>query len=245
MKPLRSVDLATLEESAAAIERSDVCAVPAAAVVGEAMVASCWPIRSSSGAVATAWPHRRNLAGSANVRHRMGCSRAPADAVGTSDPMGRPILRYGDPLLHGRRAGAGTTSDLQTLIDDMIETMHAAPGIGLAAPQVGVPARCWSSTSRSALGRASSSSSSTPVAGAEGLQVEQEGCLSMPGFNAPVPRPAHAVVRGMDRDASPASKAEGCSRAPCSTNWTISTATCSPNASSGCGASSSSGASAG
>jgi chorismate synthase len=38
MKPLRSVDLATLEESAAAIERSDVCAVPAAAVVGEAMV---------------------------------------------------------------------------------------------------------------------------------------------------------------------------------------------------------------
>jgi chorismate synthase len=39
MKPLRSVDLATMTESAAAIERSDVCAVPAAAVVGEAMVA--------------------------------------------------------------------------------------------------------------------------------------------------------------------------------------------------------------
>jgi chorismate synthase len=39
MKPLRSIDLGTLEESPAAIERSDVCAVPAAAVVGEAMVA--------------------------------------------------------------------------------------------------------------------------------------------------------------------------------------------------------------
>jgi chorismate synthase len=43
MKPLRSVDLNTLTDAPAAIERSDVCAVPAAAVVGEAMVALCWP----------------------------------------------------------------------------------------------------------------------------------------------------------------------------------------------------------
>ena len=53
MKPLRSVDLSTMAEAAATIERSDVCAVPAAAVVGEAMVAWFWPTRCSKNSAAT------------------------------------------------------------------------------------------------------------------------------------------------------------------------------------------------
>ena len=64
--------------------------------------------------------------------------------------MIRPILRYGDRLLHQRAAEVTVFDDaLQRLIDDMIETMYAAPGIGLAATQIGEPCACASSTSPS------------------------------------------------------------------------------------------------
>ena len=53
--------------------------------------------------------------------------------------MIRPILKFGEPPLQARAADVGElTPDIQKLIDDMIETMYAAPGIGLAAPQIGV-----------------------------------------------------------------------------------------------------------
>ena len=56
--------------------------------------------------------------------------------------MIRPILRYGDRALHAAASDVATFDDnLQRLIDDMIETMYAAPGVGLAATQVGVPLR--------------------------------------------------------------------------------------------------------
>src|SRR3989442_40754 len=58
--------------------------------------------------------------------------------------MIRPILKYGDKVLHERaRAVDALTPEIDRLVDDMIETMYAAPGIGLAAPQVGVPLRIF------------------------------------------------------------------------------------------------------
>ena len=58
--------------------------------------------------------------------------------------MIRPILRYGERPLHETAANVAAFDDsLQRLIDDMIETMYAAPGIGLAATQVGVPLRVF------------------------------------------------------------------------------------------------------
>ncbi len=58
--------------------------------------------------------------------------------------MIRPILRYGERPLHQPAADVATfDDDLQRLIDDMIETMYAAPGIGLAATQIGVPLRVF------------------------------------------------------------------------------------------------------
>ena len=61
------------------------------------------------------------------------------------------------------------------------------------------------------------------------MQLEEEGCLSVPGFNATVVRPARAVVKGLDRsgDRVSRSKARGCWRAPFSTRWITSTARCS------------------
>jgi len=115
--------------------------------------------------------------------------------------MLQPILKHGAPVLH-EPAGVVTafTPDIDRLIDDMIETMYAAPGIGLAAPQIGVPLRIF--VVDLSMGRDPSGlivMVNPEFASREGMQLEEEGCLSAPGFNATVVRPQRAVVRGLDR----------------------------------------------
>jgi len=116
--------------------------------------------------------------------------------------MLRPILRYGERPLHGPAAPVTRfDDDLQRLIDDMIETMYAAPGIGLAAPQVGVPLRVF--VVDLSVGRDPSQLVilvNPEFVQREGTQLEEEGCLSVPGFNATVLRPSHVVVKGLDRE---------------------------------------------
>lgn len=115
--------------------------------------------------------------------------------------MIRPILRYGDKSLHQPAADVATfDQSLQTLIDDMIETMYAAPGIGLAAPQIGIPLRVF--VVDLSIGRTNGQliAMVNPVfVERDGTQLEEEGCLSAPGFNATVVRPARVVVKGQDR----------------------------------------------
>jgi len=115
--------------------------------------------------------------------------------------MIRPILRYGDSLLHQPAPDvAAVDESVQQLIDDMIETMYAAPGVGLAATQLGVPLRVF--VIDLSVGRRASDLivMVNPVfIERDGMQLEEEGCLSVPGFNATVVRPARAVVRGLDR----------------------------------------------
>ena len=58
--------------------------------------------------------------------------------------MIRPILRYGDDILHKPATDVADLSpDIKSLIDDLIQTMYAASGVGLAAPQIGVPLRVF------------------------------------------------------------------------------------------------------
>jgi peptide deformylase len=113
----------------------------------------------------------------------------------------RPIVRYGEPNLQ-RPAEPVTTFDaeLDRLIDDMIDTMYAAPGIGLAAPQVGVARRvCVIDLSVGKKGGDLLVLINPEFVERDGMQLEDEGCLSVPGFTATVPRPARAVVRAQDR----------------------------------------------
>ncbi len=116
--------------------------------------------------------------------------------------MIRPILRYGERPLHEAAAEVTTFDDrLQQLIDDMIETMYAAPGVGLAATQVGVRQRVF--VVDLSLGRNGGDlivMVNPSFVSREVTQLEEEGCLSAPGFNATVIRPRHAVVKGLDRD---------------------------------------------
>lgn len=116
--------------------------------------------------------------------------------------MLRPIVRYGADVLHQPAAPVeAVTPEIQSLINDMIQTMYAAPGVGLAAPQVGVGVRifvCDISLGRNA-GDLLTFVNPTFVE-RDGMQLEEEGCLSAPGFNATVARPARAVLKGLDRD---------------------------------------------
>ena len=116
--------------------------------------------------------------------------------------MLRPILRYGERPLHTPAEPVTRFDDqLHRLIDDMIETMYAAPGIGLAATQVGVPLRVFVVDLSVGRDRSQLIAMVNPeFVEREGTQLEEEGCLSLPGFNATVLRPARAVVRGFDRD---------------------------------------------
>ena len=116
--------------------------------------------------------------------------------------MIRPILRHGAAVLHApAQTVPAVTPEIQQLIDDMVQTMYAAPGIGLAATQVGVALRVF--VVDLSVGRTASDLIAfvNPVfVERDGMQLEEEGCLSVPGFNATVARPQRAVVTGLDRD---------------------------------------------
>jgi peptide deformylase len=113
----------------------------------------------------------------------------------------RRIVKFGDPVLQSRASDVPVIDgDLQKLIDDMIETMYAAPGIGLAAPQVGVPLRVF--VVDLSVGRKADDlivMVNPEFVEREGMQLEEEGCLSVPGFNATVVRPTRAILQGLDR----------------------------------------------
>jgi peptide deformylase len=116
--------------------------------------------------------------------------------------MLRTIIKYGADTLHRTATAVGEiTPEIQQLIDDMIETMYAAPGVGLAAPQVGVPLRLFVVDISVGRDPAQMMVFINPVfVEREGMQLEEEGCLSIPGFMATVARPARVVVRGLDRN---------------------------------------------
>jgi peptide deformylase len=116
--------------------------------------------------------------------------------------MIRPILKHGAAVLHQPAAPVeAVTPEIVTLVDDMIATMYAAPGVGLAAPQIGVPLRIFVvdlSVGRDPAGVVVMINPS--FVEQEGMQLEDEGCLSIPGFTATVPRPTRVAVKGLNRD---------------------------------------------
>ncbi|SDI33708.1 peptide deformylase [Lutimaribacter saemankumensis] len=118
--------------------------------------------------------------------------------------MKRPILIHPDPRLKKVCAPVPDLSDdLRVLADDMLETMYDAPGIGLAAPQVGVLDRlivldCGKDDAEAP--RPLVMFNPEVIASSDDVSVYEEGCLSIPEQYAEVTRPAEVTVRWIDRN---------------------------------------------
>ncbi len=112
----------------------------------------------------------------------------------------RPIVRYGDPVLHTPAAPVERIDqEIRALLADMVETMYAAPGIGLAAPQVGVPLRAIVIDLSVGEDKTQLVQLLNPeILERDGEQRHEEGCLSIPGFGGSPARPARVRVRGLD-----------------------------------------------
>jgi peptide deformylase len=107
--------------------------------------------------------------------------------------LGSPVLR--EPTVTVETV----TDELRRLVDDMFETMHAAKGIGLAAPQVGRGERLFVVD----VDDHPLVFINPEIVLAEGKAKGEEGCLSIPEIYGEVERPAHVVMRGLDRDGTP------------------------------------------
>jgi len=91
---------------------------------------------------------------------------------------------------------------IATLMTDMLETMYAAPGIGLAAPQVGVPTRVIviDNAGRDELSAPIKMANPELISVSEELWIHEEGCLSLPEYYADVERPLHIHMRYLDEN---------------------------------------------
>ena len=116
-----------------------------------------------------------------------------------------PIRIYPDPVLRARcREVLEFDSTLAGLVADMIETMHAAPGIGLAAPQVGVDRRI--AVVDLSVGEAANALLvliNPRIVEQEGAAVDVEGCLSLPGITEKIERPTRIVVEAAHANGEP------------------------------------------
>lgn len=112
----------------------------------------------------------------------------------------RPIIKWGHPTLHAPSAAVQEIDgQIETLVDDMVETMYAAPGIGLAAPQIDVALRVI--VVDLSVGEDPSQLIklvNPEIVEQEGEQREEEGCLSVPKYYGSPIRPARVTVKGVD-----------------------------------------------
>jgi peptide deformylase len=115
------------------------------------------------------------------------------------------IVKYGDPILTTRAHEVTEfNGELRKLVDDMFETMYGAPGVGLAAPQVGLLKRLFVMDCTGGRDKKRKLALINPVIEIEeGEQTGDEGCLSFPGIYVEVKRAERVVVRAQDIDGSP------------------------------------------
>lgn len=114
--------------------------------------------------------------------------------------MIHPIVKYGDPVLETPGQPVEKfDEELQKLVADMFESMYAANGVGLAAPQIGISRRlAVIDVSNGKNPEAKIVCANPEITHTEGEQREEEGCLSLPGFRGHVLRPLYVTVRAQD-----------------------------------------------
>ncbi len=113
----------------------------------------------------------------------------------------RTILHYPDPRLREKAREVEITPEIQQLVEDMAETMYAAPGVGLAATQIGEPYQIFV-VDCAAEGEPSDFRVfiDPEILERDGSTTFEEGCLSFPGAREEIERAARVRVRAQDRD---------------------------------------------
>jgi len=112
-----------------------------------------------------------------------------------------PIVKYGQQVLESKAATVTEfdTPELNKLLEDMFESMYAAKGVGLAAPQIGIGRRiAVIDTSTGEDPSAKLVMINPEIIGRDGTQTSEEGCLSIPGFREQVTRANKATIRAQN-----------------------------------------------
>jgi peptide deformylase len=139
-------------------------------------------------------------------------SEAPVHAPHGPLPEGgtvRPMTRWGDPVMHRVQQPVTSYDEaLRGLVADMVATMYAADGVGLAACQIGVDRAvfvfdCPDASGERTVGVVCNPELTLPEVGERQLDDDDEGCLSLPGAFVPCARPDHASVTGTGLDGEP------------------------------------------
>jgi peptide deformylase len=141
-------------------------------------------------------------------------STTPSSSAAQSRPLPaggsvRPITRWGTPVMHHELQDVTVFDDeLRTLVADMVATMYAARGVGLAANQVGVDLKvfvfdCPDDDDVTVTGVVCNPVLTVPEGKDRNLDEADEGCLSLPGAFTACARPDHASVTGQDENGDP------------------------------------------
>jgi peptide deformylase len=115
--------------------------------------------------------------------------------------MVHPIVKYGQPVLEQKAVAIKEfdTPELNQLVEDMFDSMYAARGVGLAAPQIGIGKRIAVIDVSNGEDPAQKLVLINPeIVGTEGTQTGEEGCLSLPTFREPVTRAQKVTIRAHD-----------------------------------------------
>ncbi len=117
-----------------------------------------------------------------------------------------PIVKYGQAVLEtpAESVTEFDTPELHQLIEDMFESMYAAKGVGLAAPQIGIAKRI--AVVDTSVGEEIEQKIvliNPEIAAREGTQMAEEGCLSVPGFREQVTRAKRVTIRAQDAKGNP------------------------------------------
>ena len=108
-----------------------------------------------------------------------------------------PIRTFPDPVLSMSASSVSAfDDDLRRLVDDMLDTMYHAPGVGLAAPQIGISKRLFVAD----IGEGPFVMVNPQIVATSGKLKFEEGCLSVPGRYWQIKRPAYARAEGVDLD---------------------------------------------
>lgn len=114
-----------------------------------------------------------------------------------------PIVKYGQPVLEKKAVAISEfgTADLVKLVEDMFESMYAAKGVGLAAPQIGIGKRIAVIDISSGEDPSQKLVLINPeIVDRQGTQTGEEGCLSLPTFREPVTRAQKVTIRAHKAD---------------------------------------------